>query len=82
MMRSSDAPTPVLVDGSEHYLALTLPSREHKAYAAVLELIKRHGFLAEPSNGQMAAARPPQDAQLSGRARGSFSRGIWGQVHP
>ena len=43
---------PLLVDGSEHFLALTLPSREHPSYSAVLELAKRHGFVAEPSNGR------------------------------
>jgi len=43
---------PLLVDGSEHFLAFTLPSREHPTYPAVLELAKRHGFVAEPSNGR------------------------------
>lgn len=42
--------TPLVVDGSEHFLALTLPSREHPSYAAVLDLIKTHGFILEPSN--------------------------------
>lgn len=42
----------MIVDGSEHYLAVTLPSREHPSYAEVLGLLKRHGFLAEPSNGK------------------------------
>jgi superfamily II DNA or RNA helicase len=42
--------TPLLVDGSEHYLALTLPSREHPSYPAVLDLVKTAGFLLEPSN--------------------------------
>ena len=49
---TSSAASPVLVDGSEHFLAFTLPSREHPTYAAVLELAKRHGFVAEPSNGR------------------------------
>ncbi|RRJ97249.1 DEAD/DEAH box helicase [Opitutaceae bacterium TAV4] len=43
-------PHPMLVDGSEHYLAIALPSREHTAYAAALELVKTHGFRLEPSN--------------------------------
>ncbi len=46
------SPAPLTVDGSEHFLAFTLPSREHSSYAAVLELAKRHGFVAEPSNGR------------------------------
>lgn len=40
------------VDGSEHFLALTLPSREHPTYPRVLELAKAWGFLPEPSNGK------------------------------
>ncbi|OAM87211.1 DEAD/DEAH box helicase [Termitidicoccus mucosus] len=48
--RSSSASTPMLVDGSEHYLAITLPSREHIAYADALELLKNSGFRLEPSN--------------------------------
>jgi superfamily II DNA or RNA helicase len=42
--------TPLIVDGSEHFLAITLPSREHSCYAAVLELVKNNGFSLEPSN--------------------------------
>jgi superfamily II DNA or RNA helicase len=42
--------TSMTVDGSEHFLAVTLPSREHSCYAAVLELVKNHGFSLEPSN--------------------------------
>ncbi len=38
------------VDGTEHYLAITLPSREHPAYDSTLELLKSHGFILEPSN--------------------------------
>ena len=43
---------PLEVDGSEHYLALTLPSREHPQYAEALALVKEAGFLLEPSNGR------------------------------
>lgn len=42
--------TPLEVDGSEHFLALTLPSREHPGYAAALALVKENGFILEPSN--------------------------------
>ncbi|MBL9187001.1 MAG: DEAD/DEAH box helicase [Opitutaceae bacterium] len=43
--------TPALtVDGSEHFLALTLPSREHPRYAEALALVKENGFILEPSN--------------------------------
>jgi len=38
------------VDGTEHFLAITLPSREHPAYESVLDLLKSHGFILEPSN--------------------------------
>ncbi len=42
--------TPLAVDGSEHFLALTLPSREHPQYDAALALLKENGFTLEPSN--------------------------------
>lgn len=48
--RESAVPTPMEVDGTEHFLAITLPSREHSAYAAALELLKGAGFTLEPSN--------------------------------
>ena len=41
---------PLCIDGSQHYLAFTLPSREHPTYAAALDLVKTHGFVLEPSN--------------------------------
>jgi superfamily II DNA or RNA helicase len=41
---------PLVVDGSEHYLAVTLPSREDRRYREVLELLKASGFVLEPSN--------------------------------
>ena len=47
---SGTGPTPMLVDGTEHFLAIILPSREHPAYAAALELVKGNGFVLEPSN--------------------------------
>jgi SNF2 family DNA or RNA helicase len=49
---ATPAASPLTVDGSEHFLAFTLPSREHPSYSAVLDLAKRHGFVAEPSNGR------------------------------
>ena len=45
-----EAPTPLTVDGSEHYLAITLPSREHPAYAAARELLAANGFVLDPSS--------------------------------
>ncbi|HEX9782750.1 MAG TPA: DEAD/DEAH box helicase [Opitutaceae bacterium] len=42
--------TPPLVDGSEHFLAIQLPAREHIAYEPLLELVKSEGFRLEPSN--------------------------------
>jgi len=47
---AKSAATPMVVEGTEHYLAITLPSREHPAYAAALDLVKGHGFVLEPSN--------------------------------
>jgi superfamily II DNA or RNA helicase len=41
---------PMRVDGTEHYLSITLPGREHANYAAALDLVKSSGFLLEPSN--------------------------------
>lgn len=41
--------TPLTVDGSEHYLAISLPSREHPAYAAARELLSTNGFALDPS---------------------------------
>jgi superfamily II DNA or RNA helicase len=46
----SAAATPMVVDGSEQFLAVTLPSREHASYAAVHALLRTHGFALEPSN--------------------------------
>lgn len=42
--------TPAVIDGSEHYLAITLPSREHHGYRSMLEFLKSNGFTLEPSN--------------------------------
>jgi superfamily II DNA or RNA helicase len=44
------AAAPLNVDGSEHFLALTLPSREHPRYDDALALVKENGFVLEPSN--------------------------------
>jgi superfamily II DNA or RNA helicase len=43
---------PMIVDGSEHFLAITLPARESDHYHEVWELLKRFGFVLEPSNGK------------------------------
>ncbi|MFT3829986.1 MAG: DEAD/DEAH box helicase [Opitutaceae bacterium] len=43
------APTGFVVDGSEHYLAITLPSRENIAYPAILDAVKAAGFQLEAS---------------------------------
>jgi len=39
-----------LVDGTEHYLSVLLPSREHPSYHSLLDLLKGAGFALEPSN--------------------------------
>ncbi len=38
------------VDGSEHFLAITLPSREHPSYGVAAAMLKDGGFILEPSN--------------------------------
>ena len=40
----------MVIDGSEHFLAITLPSREHPGYDSAFDLIKSSGFILEPSN--------------------------------
>ncbi|MSU49268.1 MAG: DEAD/DEAH box helicase [Opitutus sp.] len=47
---ASGGPAPLNVDGSEHFLALTLPSRDHPRYADALALVKENGFTLESSN--------------------------------
>jgi len=42
--------TPGRMDGSEHYLSISLPSRDHASYQPLLDLLKQSGFLLEPSN--------------------------------
>jgi superfamily II DNA or RNA helicase len=42
--------TPLTVDGSEHFLAIMLPSRESAVYDHALALLKENGFTLEPSN--------------------------------
>ncbi len=44
------AGTAATIDGSEQFLALTLPSREHPRYADMLALLKENSFILEPSN--------------------------------
>ncbi len=47
-VRPTEAPpAAMLVDGSEHFLALTLPSRENIAYPAILDAVKSAGFQLE-----------------------------------
>ena len=43
---------PMTVDGSEHFLAVTLPSREADNYQEIWELLRRSGFILEPTNGK------------------------------
>ncbi|MCF3649062.1 DEAD/DEAH box helicase [Synoicihabitans lomoniglobus] len=42
--------TPMRVDGSENFLAISLPSRDSQAYGPALDLLKDNGFRLEPSN--------------------------------
>ena len=48
--KSDDDDLPPLVDGSEHFLAITPPSRDSFGYAGLVELLKANGFTLEPSN--------------------------------
>lgn len=44
---ANKSPTPVTlltIDGSEHFLAISLPSREQSGYSTALDLVKSHGF--------------------------------------
>ncbi|MBC2605155.1 DEAD/DEAH box helicase [Pelagicoccus albus] len=41
---------PLQVDGSSHYLAISLPSREHPYYDEIRELVQSHRFKLEPGN--------------------------------
>ncbi len=44
-----DAPlAPMTIDGSEHYLAITLPARESVLYAPALEFLQTHRFVLDP----------------------------------
>ena len=40
--------TPMTVDGSEHFLAITLPSRESVLHEPALELLRAHRFVLDP----------------------------------
>lgn len=41
---------PMIVDGSSHFLAVTLPSREHPYYSEIRELLDSSRFRLEPRN--------------------------------
>jgi superfamily II DNA or RNA helicase len=43
-----DRHTPLLIDGSEHFLAISLPSKESAHYDAVLDFLKHHRFALDP----------------------------------
>jgi superfamily II DNA or RNA helicase len=40
--------TPLLIDGSEHFLAVTLPSREAAHYDEILEFLRAQRFVLDP----------------------------------
>ena len=48
-IKNPSAPQALLVDGSENFLALTLPSPEHPLYTRAVELVKTSGFALDPS---------------------------------
>lgn len=39
---------PMTIDGSEHYLAITLPSRESSLYEPALDFVRTHRFTLDP----------------------------------
>ena len=41
---------PVIVDGSDHYLAISPPPREDPRYERIADILKSSGFVLEPSN--------------------------------
>lgn len=47
---AEDDLTPMTVDGSTQFLAISLPSRESVVYQDALDLVKGHRFKLEPSN--------------------------------
>lgn len=42
------ATSPMTIDGSEHYLAISLPSRESSLYEPALEFVRTHRFTLDP----------------------------------
>jgi superfamily II DNA or RNA helicase len=44
------APSPLLIDGSEHFLAISLPAKDSANYDAVLEFLRHHRFVLDPLN--------------------------------
>ncbi len=48
--KESFSGTPMIVDGSSHFLAVSLPSREHPYYAEIRELLDSSRFRLEPRN--------------------------------
>jgi superfamily II DNA or RNA helicase len=47
---AEDDLTPLAVDGSPNFLAISLPSRESVVYADAKEILREHAFKLEPSN--------------------------------
>lgn len=45
---SARPPAPMQIDGSEHYLAITLPSRESALHEPALEFVREHRFTLDP----------------------------------
>jgi superfamily II DNA or RNA helicase len=48
VVEEEDDLTPLTVDGSEHFLAITLPSRESMVYDAAVEFLRTHRFVLDP----------------------------------
>ena len=48
--RESFSGNPMIIDGSSHFLTISLPSREHPYYAEIRELLDSSRFRLEPRN--------------------------------
>ncbi len=75
--RASDGSAPPIVDGSEHFLAIQLPSKEHFGYGEILDLLKAEGFRLETSNRRWWQRDRHRTLTFLARYRAKFA-GHWG----
>jgi len=58
---------PMRIDGSSHFLAISLPSREHPHYQEIRELLQNSRFKLEPSNRKWWLRDRHQTLEFLGR---------------